>query len=129
VCISWTNKEFDIISARCNHEDWLYIFGLIYCSCSCVCCWSYCAEWKCNSELTFCLTVTSHRPNEVWESQGGQLLLLHWIMLCFVLFIYHQCVCGGCLCIRTVWDDQWRSGEYFRCGPYVHIETKYTLWN
>jgi hypothetical protein len=22
VCISWTNKEFDIINARCNHEDY-----------------------------------------------------------------------------------------------------------
>jgi hypothetical protein len=31
VCISWTNKEFDIINARCNHEDLLYnIYS--YCS-------------------------------------------------------------------------------------------------
>jgi hypothetical protein len=21
VCIIWTNKEFDIVNARCNHED------------------------------------------------------------------------------------------------------------
>jgi hypothetical protein len=25
MCISWTNKEFDIINARYNHEDSIYI--------------------------------------------------------------------------------------------------------
>jgi hypothetical protein len=70
------------------------------------------------------LTVTRHRPNEGWESQRGQLLLLHWIMHCFVLFIYHQCVCGVCVCLWTVWQDQWRSGECFRWGPNVNVDAK-----
>lgn len=39
----------------CHGEYWLHIFGLNYRNyCSCVCCWSYCAEWTCNSEVMFC---------------------------------------------------------------------------
>jgi hypothetical protein len=59
-----------------------------------------------NKDTIFCFsTVTGHRPNKSWETQGGQLLLLHWIMCCLILFIHHQCVCGGCVCIWTVSED------------------------
>jgi hypothetical protein len=30
VCIIWTNKEFDIINARCNHEDFSTFVGVHY---------------------------------------------------------------------------------------------------
>lgn len=59
-----------------------------------------------SKDTIFCFsTVTGYRPNKSWETQGGQLLLLHWIVYCLILFIHHQCVCGGCVCIWTVWKD------------------------
>jgi hypothetical protein len=30
VCISWKNKEFGIINARCNHEDYQTLQFIIY---------------------------------------------------------------------------------------------------